>query len=50
MELKFEAFWFQYELVDFINKNNISREIIQNIIYSDEEPSWTLFYWEEKRG
>lgn len=46
MELNFMVFRFKHELVDFINKNNISKENIQNIIYSDKQLIWTLFYWE----
>ena len=48
MELKFAAFVFQYELVDFINENNICKENIQNIIHSDRQLIWSLFYWGEK--
>lgn len=44
-ELKVIGFESPDELVDFVNKNNISKENIQNISIGDCEISY-LFYWE----
>lgn len=44
-ELKVVVFGSADELVDFVNKNKISKENIQNISVGDCELSY-LFYWE----